>query len=44
LVGKSAGKRSLGIARRGWEDNMKIDLKESQEVMDWDNLVQGGDK
>jgi len=28
LVGKPEGKRSLGIPRRRWEDNMKMDLQE----------------
>ena len=41
LVGKPEGKRPLGIPRRRWEDNIKMDL---QEVgcggMDWINLTQ----
>jgi hypothetical protein len=28
LVGRSDGKRPLGRHRRGWEDNIKIDLRE----------------
>ena len=28
LVGKSEGKRPLGIARHRWEDSIKIDLHE----------------
>jgi hypothetical protein len=28
LVGKPEGKRPLGIPRRRWVDNMKIDLRE----------------
>jgi hypothetical protein len=28
LVGKAEGKRPLGIIRRRWEDNIKMDLKE----------------
>jgi hypothetical protein len=28
LVGKPEGRRSLGRARRRWEDNMKMDLQE----------------
>ena len=43
LVGKSEGNRSLGIPRRRWEDNIKIDLKESQ-ITDWNNLAQYRDK
>ena len=27
LVGKPEGKRSLGMPRRKWEDNMKMDLR-----------------
>jgi hypothetical protein len=27
LVGKSEGKRPLGIPRRRWVDNIKMDLK-----------------
>jgi len=41
LVGKPEGKRPLGILRRRWEDNIKMDL---QEVgcggMDWVELAQ----
>ena len=28
LVGKPEGKRPLGRSRRGWEDNIRIDLQE----------------
>jgi hypothetical protein len=28
LVGKPEGKRPLGRPRRGWEDNVKMDLQE----------------
>jgi hypothetical protein len=28
LMGKPEGKRPLGITRRRWEDNIKIDLQE----------------
>jgi len=27
LVGKPQGKRPLGRPRRGWEDNVKVDLQ-----------------
>ena len=41
LVGEPEGKRSLGRPRRGWEDNIKMDL---QEVgcggVDWIELAQ----
>ena len=44
-VGKLEGKRPLGIPRRRWEDNIKIDL---QEVgcggMDWVDLAQDRDR
>ena len=43
-MGKPEGKRPLGRPRRGWEDNIKIDL---QEVgcggMDWIELAQDRD-
>jgi hypothetical protein len=29
LVGRSEGKRSLGRPRRRWEDNIKMDLRET---------------
>jgi hypothetical protein len=35
LVGKPEGRRPLGIPRRGWVDNIKLDLRE----VGWD----GGD-
>jgi len=45
LVGKTEGKRPLGIPRRRWEDNIKMDL---QEVgcggMDWIALGQDRDR
>ena len=28
LVGKAEGKRLLGMPRRRWEDNIKMDLRE----------------
>jgi hypothetical protein len=28
LAGKSEGKRALGIPRRKWEDNIKMDIQE----------------
>jgi hypothetical protein len=44
LVGKPEGKRPIGRPRRGWEDNIKLDL---QEVgcggMDWIELAQDRD-
>jgi len=44
LVVKREGKRTLGRPRRGWEDNIKMDL---QEVgcggMDWIEVAQDRD-
>jgi hypothetical protein len=31
LVGKKEGKRPLGKPRRGWEDNIKMQLREIRE-------------
>jgi len=42
LVGKPEGKRPLGRPRRGWEDNIKMDLQEL-ERMDMD-LAQERDR
>jgi hypothetical protein len=36
LVGKTEGKRPLGRSRRRWEDNVRMNLRETgREVMDW---------
>jgi hypothetical protein len=44
FVGKAEGKRSFGIPRFRWEDNIKMDLKEvGCEDVDWINLVQHRD-
>jgi hypothetical protein len=41
LVGKPEGKRRLGRPRRGWIDNIKMDLLEiGMNVVDWIGLVQ----
>ena len=41
LVGKPEGKRPLGIPRRRWEDNIKMDLLEvGCGGMDWIELAQ----
>ena len=41
LVGKPEGKRPLGKPRRGWEDNIKIDLQEvGGDCGDWMELAQ----
>jgi hypothetical protein len=34
LMEKSEGKRSLGIPRRRWVDNIKMDLRE----IEWDGM------
>jgi hypothetical protein len=41
LVGKPEGKRPLGRPRRGWIDNIKIDLLEIRvSVVDWIGLAE----
>ena len=41
LVGKPEGKRPLGRPRRGWEDNIKMDLqKVGGDCGDWMELAQ----
>jgi len=41
LVGKPEGKRLLGILKRRWEDNIKMDLQEvGCGVIDWIELAQ----
>jgi hypothetical protein len=45
MMGKPEGKRPLGIPRRRWVDNIKMDLRE----IGWDgidsiDLAQGGDQ
>jgi hypothetical protein len=45
LVRKREGKRPLGRPRRGWEDNIRIDLREiTWEVVDWVQLAQERDQ
>jgi hypothetical protein len=44
-VGKPEGKSLLGRPRRGWVDNIKMDLREKGLVgMDWIDLAQDRDK
>jgi hypothetical protein len=38
LVGRPEGKRPLGRPRRGWADNIKMDLREIG--IDWANWIQ----
>ena len=43
LVDKPEGKRPLGLPRRKWEDNIKMDLKEMGcDAGDWIDLAQDG--
>jgi hypothetical protein len=45
LVGKPKGKGPLGRPRRRWEDNIRIDPRETGWVgMDWIHLAQGSDQ
>jgi hypothetical protein len=41
LVGRPEGKRPLGRPRRRWEDNIKMDLRETGiDVVNWIRLAQ----
>jgi hypothetical protein len=43
LVGKPDVKSSLGRPRRGWEDNIKMDLRETRwGDMNWIDVAQDG--
>jgi len=44
LVGKPKGKRPLGIPRRSWEDNIKMDLREVGGGGDWMELAEDSDR
>jgi hypothetical protein len=45
LVGKPEGKRSLGRPRRRWEDNIKMNLRETGfGDVDWIHLAQDWDR
>jgi hypothetical protein len=45
LVGKREGKRPLGRRRCGWEDNIRMDLREiGRENVAWMHLAQDMDK
>jgi hypothetical protein len=45
LVGKPEGKRSLGRHRRGWEDTIKMDLREmGWSGIDWIDVAQDRDQ
>ena len=44
-MGRPEVKRPLGIPRRRWEDNIKMDVKEDGcEGMDWIQLAQDRDR
>jgi len=44
-MGKYEGKRPRGRPRRGWKDNIKMDLQEVDcEGMDWIDLAQDRDR
>jgi hypothetical protein len=40
LVGKPEGKRPLGKPRRRWMNNIKVDLSEILNVVDWICMAQ----
>ena len=45
LVGKPEQKRPMGIPRRRWEDNIKMDLQEVERGCgDWIELAQDRDR
>jgi hypothetical protein len=45
LVGKREGRRPLGRPRHGWEDNIKMDLREiGFGDVDWIHLAQDRDR
>jgi hypothetical protein len=45
LVGKPEGKRVLGKPKHGWEDNIRMDLREGGwEGVDWIHLAQYRDQ
>jgi len=45
LVGKPEGRRPLGRPRRGWVDNIKMDLQAVRcGCMDWNGLAQDRDR
>jgi len=45
LVAKPEWKRTLGRRRRRWEDNIKVDLRETRwEDLEWMHLAQDRDQ
>jgi hypothetical protein len=43
MVGRSKGRRPLGIPRHIWENNIKMNLKEVGWGIGWFHLAQGRD-
>jgi hypothetical protein len=44
LVGRSEGRRPLGRPRHKWEGNIKVDLQNWNDSMDWIDLTQDRDR
>jgi hypothetical protein len=44
LVGKHEGKRPLQRSRHRWEDNIRIDVRETVLEVDWIHLAQDGEQ
>jgi hypothetical protein len=44
LVGRPEGRRPLGRPRRGWEDNIKMNLQGMGWGMNWIELAQDRDR
>ena len=44
LVGKLEGKRQMGRTKRGWENNIKMELQEVGGGGDWMELAQDWDR
>ena len=42
--GETGGKETIGRPRRGWEDNIKMDLRDVRGGGDWMELVQVRDR
>jgi hypothetical protein len=44
LVGRPKGRRRLGIRRRRWDDNIKMEIQEVGGGMDWIDIAQHRDR
>jgi hypothetical protein len=42
-VWKPEGKRPVGRRRRGWQDDIKMDLKWDEKGLTWNDLVYGSE-